>query len=142
MGAPDLGFLELGPSMSEWMLAPLALVPSVIKAGGSLPRHLPWHCHCLFLSSTSEAMALNLTQLKTEGHGLSHLVHQVVRAHPCDNSRVGVPAAVGKSASACGHCPPAWMCLLTRPIKSLPPDPRSAQGGCSSKSGTPHPLTT
>ena len=82
LGAPDLGFLEHGPSTSEWMRVPLALVPSVIRAGGSLPRHLPWLCHCLVLGSTSEAIALNLTKLKTEGHGLSPLVQQLVYAHP------------------------------------------------------------
>lgn len=31
-------------------------------------------------------MALNLTKMKMEGHGLSPLVHQLVHVHSCDNS--------------------------------------------------------
>lgn len=41
LGAPDLGFLELGPCTNGYMPIPLTMVPFVIRAVSHLTGHLP-----------------------------------------------------------------------------------------------------
>jgi hypothetical protein len=85
LGAPDLGFWEIGPSMGGWVPVPLMSVPPVITAMGYLTWHLAWYRSCHLSSSASEAMASSLTKLKAEGHSCPTLP-RVVCVQPCDDT--------------------------------------------------------
>lgn len=98
-GAPDLGFLELGPSMSGSMPVLLTLVPSMIRAVGS-----HW--------APPLALPLPLLKLCFMGNGLgtwlSHLVQQLVHVQPGDNTQVlKFHGPMERAPSAGGRCPPA-----------------------------------